>query len=353
VGNVYLAGNTLGSLPGETNVGVYDAFVRQYHSDGSKGWTRQFGTSEWEGVGDIAVDAAGTIVVAGLTHGVLSGQTTGQSGDVFVRQYHSDGSEGWTHQFGTAELDQVGGLAIDQSGAIYVSGSTIGTWPGQHYAGGVDAYLMKLRPTDSPATNPSTPIPPFPSTADRAYFPETGHALGAGFKGFWERNGGLATFGYPLTEEFTEWDHTVQFTERQRFEWHPEYSGSPYEVLLGRLGAELLGRQGRDWHAFPTAEPGVEHYMWETGHAIAPEFWDYWTSHGLELGEPANTFHESLALFGYPLSEPMLETNADGDTVLTQYFERAVFEYHPEHAGAPYDVLLRRLGAEELGARGW
>ena len=44
----------------------------------------------------------------------------------------------------------------------------------------------------------------------------------------------------------------------------------------------------------------------------------------------------------------MTETNADGDTVLTQYFERAVFEYHPENADTPYAVLLRRLGAEEL-----
>ena len=49
----------------------------------------------------------------------------------------------------------------------------------------------------------------------------------------------------------------------------------------------------------------------------------------------------------------MLDTNADGDTVLTQYFERAVFEYHPEYAGTPYAVLLRRVGAELLAQRGW
>jgi hypothetical protein len=42
----------------------------------------------------------------------------------------------------------------------------------------------------------------------------------------------------------------------------------------------------------------------------------------------------------------------DGDTVLTQYFERAVFEHHPDNQ-APYQVLLRRLGVEELQARGW
>ncbi len=41
------------------------------------------------------------------------------------------------------------------------------------------------------------------------------------------------------------------------------------------------------------------------------------------------------------------------DTVLTQYFERAVFEHHPENAGTEYEVLLRRLGAEMLDERGW
>jgi hypothetical protein len=39
--------------------------------------------------------------------------------------------------------------------------------------------------------------------------------------------------------------------------------------------------------------------------------------------------------------------------VLTQYFERAVFEWHLENAGTHYEVLLRRLGAEMLAARGW
>jgi hypothetical protein len=38
---------------------------------------------------------------------------------------------------------------------------------------------------------------------------------------------------------------------------------------------------------------------------------------------------EALALFGYPITEPAMETNSSGDTVLTQWFERARFECHP------------------------
>jgi spore germination protein len=55
-------------------------------------------------------------------------------------------------------------------------------------------------------------------------------------------------------------------------------------------------------------------------------------------------YRESLALFGFPISEEFV----DPDTgLVTQYFERAVFEYHPDNP-APYTILLRRLGAERL-----
>ena len=78
-----------------------------------------------------------------------------------------------------------------------------------------------------------------------------------------------------------------------------------------------------------------------TGQAIAPVFWAYWSSHGLELGDRGVSEREALALFGYPISQAQLETNADGDLVLTQWFERARFEYHVGKG-----VLLGRLGAE-------
>ncbi|MBX6341852.1 MAG: hypothetical protein IRY97_05290, partial [Thermomicrobiaceae bacterium] len=57
---------------------------------------------------------------------------------------------------------------------------------------------------------------------------------------------------------------------------------------------------------------------------------------------------ESLALFGYPISEEF----RDPQTGLTvQYFERARFEYHPANPD-PYKVLLGRLGAEALARSG-
>src|SRR5262249_12719582 len=50
-------------------------------------------------------------------------------------------------------------------------------------------------------------------------------------------------------------------------------------------------------------------------------------------------------LFGFPISEPQMEQSSDGNTYLTQWFERARFEFHPENA-PPYDVLLGLLGVD-------
>ncbi len=77
------------------------------------------------------------------------------------------------------------------------------------------------------------------------YFPETGHWVGHGFLRYWERFGGLAVYGYPLTEEYQdpETGLTMQWFERARFEWHPGEWPERYDVLLGRLGAQLLARR--------------------------------------------------------------------------------------------------------------
>jgi hypothetical protein len=189
-------------------------------------------------------------------------------------------------------------------------------------------------------------------------FPEAAPAISACIDGriaaFWAEQGGLPVFGYPITLQSAQQvegrEFQAQVFERNRLELHPENS-PPYDVLLGRLGVEALERQGRDWTTFPKADPATPHYFAQTGHAVAPQFWGYWSSHGLEFdGRPGLSFEEGLALFGLPLSEPQMEQSAtDGGTYLTQWFERARFELHPENAGTPYEVLLGLLSRELAG----
>ncbi|HEX5164495.1 MAG TPA: hypothetical protein VFV93_03795 [Thermomicrobiales bacterium] len=244
----------------------------------------------------------------------------------------------------TFEMMRDQNLSIDVEGDALVWHSGHGFGGFNYYAGRVSWHL------------PTTPVAGT-GTGD-GWFPETHHSMLEGFLAYWRQQGGLQVFGYPLTEGYLERNAdsqqwlTTQFTERQRFESHPTLAGTPYAIQLGRLGAELLASQGRNWEELPAGDPASPHYFPETGHGVPDQFYAYWAGHGLDFGDPGVSFRESLALFGYPLSEPMVETNADGDTVLTQYFERAVFEYHPDNP-PEWQVLLRRLGAEMLAARGW
>jgi hypothetical protein len=117
-------------------------------------------------------------------------------------------------------------------------------------------------------------------------------------------------------------------------------------VLLGRLGTDILFKQGRPWETLPReqARAGCKFFP-ETGHNLCEPFLSYWRSHGLELGDPGVSERESLALFGFPVTSVNTETNPDGWTGATQWFERARFESHPEKP-QPFKVLLGRLGAE-------
>ena len=186
---------------------------------------------------------------------------------------------------------------------------------------------------------------------DETCFPETGLCIIGRFRTYWDQNGGLGVFGFPISQGADETNrdtgkaHLTQWFERNRFEYHPE-NRPPYDILLGRLGVDRLQAQGRPWQSFPTAPRSAAHYFPQTGHAITHEpFWHYWSTHGLELNDRRGTSsEESLALFGYPISEPARETNASGDTVLTQWFERARFEDH----GAK-GVLLGLLGVGDTG----
>jgi hypothetical protein len=182
----------------------------------------------------------------------------------------------------------------------------------------------------------------------RRCFAETNLCIEGRIREFWEQNGGLPVFGLPITaqqEENVEGQaFQVQVFERNRLELHPE-NARPYDVLLGRLGADGLSRSGRDWTQFAKSAPAPGcRYFAETGHSICEPFLTYWRGHGLEFdGRPGKSEAESLALFGLPLSDPQTEI-IEGKPYTAQWFERARFEQHPENA-PPYDILLGLLGA--------
>jgi len=105
-------------------------------------------------------------------------------------------------------------------------------------------------------------------------------------------------------------------------------------AILGVLALPLLNPT----HT-PAAAQGMNRTFPETGKTVSGQFLQYWAQHG------------GLAQQGYPISDEFNEVSPlDGKQYRVQYFERAVFEYHPENHD-PNKVLLSQLGTFLYGAR--
>lgn len=254
-----------------------------------------------------------------------------------------------------------------RTGSIFQAATGPGSHEYPHLRGEIITWQATTGPDRdifaAPIRNllPTAPVPQERAGEGDDWFVETGHTLGGEFQQFWSQSGGVPVFGFTLTEEFTELNadtgelYRVQYLERQRFEHHPDLAGTPYEVLIGRLGVAAAERRGLlETEPFqPIAgNPGGDDcaFFSETGHSLCGRFLDYWQRHGLDMGDDGVSYRESVALFGYPISEVFVDPETGYES---QYFERAIFEYHPEHAGTEFEVLLVRLGAQELADRDW
>ncbi|MFN8513331.1 MAG: DUF4232 domain-containing protein [Chloroflexia bacterium] len=170
-------------------------------------------------------------------------------------------------------------------------------------------------------------------------FAETQQCVREPFLTYWWTHGQLAVNGYPLAGEQAEvledgQPYTVQYFERARLEYHA-LDAPPYQIQLGQFGRRLHPADS------PVAAiPGAVYFP-ETGHNVArPAFFAYWEGNG------------GLAQFGYPLGEEFAERLEDGNVYRVQYFERARFEWHPEYANSPNEVLLGQFGRRILSEPG-
>jgi hypothetical protein len=152
---------------------------------------------------------------------------------------------------------------------------------------------------------------------------ETSHNLTGRAKAFYERNGGEAIFGLPLTELIADGDLQVQY-----FELHAE--GITLS-LIGRTLTEGRADAAFQWQA---AAPSAERTFYaQSGHTLGGAFGWFWQTHG------------GMPIFGYPISEELTERD-----VWVQYFERVRLEYHPDRPGA--EVQISALGRDYAQLRG-
>jgi len=142
-GNVYVTGVTFGGLDWNTSAGTNDLFVVKYNSSGTKQWTKQLGSASSDFANGVTTDSSGNVYVAGATYGGLDGNTNAGNSDLFVVKYNSSGTKQWTKQLGTGEYDEARGVATDLSGNVYVVGGTKGKLAGASNSGRTDVFLIK------------------------------------------------------------------------------------------------------------------------------------------------------------------------------------------------------------------
>ncbi|HKP54589.1 MAG TPA: hypothetical protein VJ183_18280 [Chloroflexia bacterium] len=229
------------------------------------------------------------------------------------------------------------GATVSADGSIWTVGSrsspTIGNQEG-----------LALRHTSTPCASTPTPIatmaPPVPLPGtNNVTFPETGKTLSGIFRDYWKAHGGLIQQGFAISNLLGEVSdlngkpYTMQYFERAVFEYHPE-NQPPYNVLLSQLGRfEYLKRYSKQ--GAPNQRPNTSAgsiLFPETGKRLGGKFLQYWRDNG------------GLMQQGFPLSDEFEEVSPlNGKRYTVQYFERAVFEAHPENQ-PPFDVLLSHIG---------
>ncbi|NTW02704.1 MAG: hypothetical protein HGA19_15725, partial [Oscillochloris sp.] len=188
------------------------------------------------------------------------------------------------------------------------------------------------------------------------YFSETGYSIKGVFRRYWESQGGLTVFGYPISGQAKAVNpadgklYETQWFERHRMEYHPELANDPnYYILLGLLGQELaktsISASVTPSNLLQGNCRSVE------GVQVCGRFRTYWDAFGLNFG-PNETYRNSLALHGKPVS-PVVTTQIEGKSYQVQWFERARFEWHgpgsvdTKPVGAvpgSFDVLFGLLG---------
>jgi hypothetical protein len=164
-GNVYVSGDSQATWNGPTGQiplnahsgGPGDIFVLKLDSNGAYKWHTFYGSSSYINFAyDIAVDVSSNVYVTGRGAGswnsptgqsplnAHSGSFNGNGSSVFVLKLDRNGTYLWHTFYGSSAFG--GGVALDNSGNVYVTGWSFQTWgsPQYPFSGFGDVFVLKL-----------------------------------------------------------------------------------------------------------------------------------------------------------------------------------------------------------------
>ncbi len=127
-GNIYVTGRSYGNGTG------YDLATIKYNSSGIQQWVQRYNVQPFNGdeyAYDIALDGSGNVYVAG------SGlDTTGTNSDFLIIKYNTSGALEWAKRYNGPGngTDSYTSIAVNGSGTVYVTGSSMGAGTNYDYA---------------------------------------------------------------------------------------------------------------------------------------------------------------------------------------------------------------------------
>ncbi|MFO0928453.1 MAG: SBBP repeat-containing protein, partial [Gemmataceae bacterium] len=142
-GQVYTTGRFNGTVDFDPGPGIvplvsnqsHDVFVSKLDAAGGFVWARRIGGASTDFPGEIAVDTAGNVTVAGEFQDSADFDpgvgdyllTSAGNTDVFLVRLDAAGGFVWARRFGGPGMDDVGDLAVDGRGNVYTTGDFGGT----------------------------------------------------------------------------------------------------------------------------------------------------------------------------------------------------------------------------------
>ena len=173
-GGLYVTGITASNdFPTQTLTGAYnqitlgggqDAFILKFNSSCARQWATYYGGSSNERGCDICTDNSGNLYVTGRTNsinfptqvltGVYNQIISGGSWDAFILKFNSSCARQWATYYGGSADDLGWGICTDNSGNLYISGTTkssnfpvktlTGAFNQTNLGGNSDAFILKF-----------------------------------------------------------------------------------------------------------------------------------------------------------------------------------------------------------------
>ncbi len=149
-------------LGSSSSMGVYDAFIAKFNSNGVRQWATYYGGSDNELGNGIAADANGNVIITGQTRSSNAIATVGahqtvfgsssSSNDAFIAKFSSNGLMQWATYYGGSLEDNGRGVITDANGNVLIIGftkssnaiATIGSRQSIYGGGNYDAFIVKF-----------------------------------------------------------------------------------------------------------------------------------------------------------------------------------------------------------------